>query len=32
MLDALASTIRVDVVNNQVLRILPALTEDINEE
>jgi len=32
VLDALASTIRVDVANNSVVRILPALTEDINEE
>lgn len=31
-LDALASSIRIDVVNNRVLRILPALSEAINEE
>lgn len=32
VLDALASSIRVDVANNKVLRILPALSEALNEE
>ncbi len=32
VLDALASSIRVDVANNKVLRILPSLNENVNEE
>jgi len=32
ILDALGSSIRVDVANNQVMRILPVLDEAINEE
>jgi len=31
-LDALGSSIRIDVSNNQVMRILPVLDEAINEE
>jgi len=31
-MDSLASSIRVDVVNNKVVRILPRLDENINEE
>jgi len=32
VLDALASSIRIDVVNNTVCRIVPNLDENINEE
>jgi NADH dehydrogenase/NADH:ubiquinone oxidoreductase subunit G len=32
VLDALASSIRIDFINNKVLRILPLLNENINEE
>jgi NADH-quinone oxidoreductase subunit G len=30
--DALASSIRIDLVGNRVMRILPVLSENINEE
>jgi NADH-quinone oxidoreductase chain G len=32
VLDALGSSIKIDVINNQVARILPSLEESINEE
>lgn len=32
VLDALASTIRIDVANNKVLRVVPVLSESVNEE
>jgi len=32
VLDALAASIRIDVVNNQVARISPILMEAINED
>lgn len=32
ILDALASSIRMDVVNNQIVRILPCINENLNEE
>lgn len=32
ILDSLASSIRVDVANNKVVRIIPRLEESINEE
>jgi len=32
VLDAVASSIRVDIVNNKVVRILPKLDEEVNEE
>jgi len=31
-LDALASSIRVDVALNKVMRVIPLLDEDVNEE
>jgi len=31
-MDAIAASIRVDVVNNKVVRILPRLDESVNEE
>jgi len=30
--DALASSIRIDLVGNRVMRVLPVLNENINEE
>lgn len=32
LLDGLASKVRVDVCNNKVMRILPSLDENTNEE
>lgn len=32
ILDSLASSVRIDVVNNKVMRILPNLDEDVNED
>ena len=32
VMDAIGSNIRVDTKGNQVLRVLPRLNEDINEE
>lgn len=32
ILDSMASSIRLDVVNNQVVRVLPVLNETLNEE
>jgi NADH-quinone oxidoreductase chain G len=32
ILDSLASSIRIDVLNNKVMRVLPLLNESINEE
>jgi NADH dehydrogenase/NADH:ubiquinone oxidoreductase subunit G len=32
VLDALASSIRIDIANNTVLRISPCLNESVNEE
>jgi NADH dehydrogenase/NADH:ubiquinone oxidoreductase subunit G len=32
VLDSLASSVRIDVLNNKVLRVLPILNENINEE
>jgi NADH dehydrogenase/NADH:ubiquinone oxidoreductase subunit G len=31
-MDALGSAIRVDIVNNKIVRILPRLDETVNEE
>jgi len=32
LLDAVASSIRIDVVNNSIVRIVPLLDEAVNEE
>jgi NADH-quinone oxidoreductase subunit G len=32
VLDAMASSVKIDVVNNLVVRILPRLDEGLNEE
>lgn len=32
ILDSIASTIRVETLNNKILRTLPILTEDLNED
>jgi len=32
ILDSLASSIRLDIINNNVIRVLPVLTESINED
>lgn len=32
IMDAVASSIKIDIVNNKVMRILPSLEEDVNEE
>jgi len=32
VLDAMGSAIRIDVSNNRILRIVPCLDENINEE
>jgi len=32
VLDSLASSVRMDVANNKVMRVVPLLNEDINEE
>lgn len=32
ILDAMGSSIRIDVINNQIVRIVPRLNENINEE
>lgn len=32
ILDAVASSVRIDVVNNKIIRILPRLDENTNEE
>jgi len=31
-LDSLASSVRVDIANNKIMRIVPFLDESINEE